>query len=51
MAGFDSPARVFVVTNAVFYKAFEFWSLGKGLDVSHVINSGRTIGDARCVTL
>lgn len=46
-AGFASPERVFVVTNAVFYKAFEFWALGKGLDVSHVINTGRTLGDAR----
>ena len=46
-AGFASAERVFVVTNAVFYKAFEFWALGKGLDVSHVINTGRTLGDAR----
>ena len=47
--GHADPARVFVVTNAVYYKALEFWSLGKGLDISHVVNTGSTLGDARWV--
>lgn len=41
------PARVYIATNASFYKHFEFWALGKGIALQHVINSGRSVGDAR----
>ena len=43
-----NPARVYIVTNAIYYKAIEFWSIGRGLDVSHVVNTGCSLGDARC---
>ena len=38
---------LYIATNALFYKYFEHWGFGKGIDVSHIINSGRSIGDAR----
>jgi hypothetical protein len=46
-AGLADPASVFVATNASYYKFFEFWAIGKGLALPHVINSGRSVGDAR----
>ena len=46
-AGLDDPALAYVVTNAAHYKAFEFWAFGRGLALPHVINSGRSVGDAR----
>lgn len=42
-----STDDVYLTTNALFYKYFEHWGFGKGIDVSHIINSGRSIGDAR----
>lgn len=46
----SSPADdVLVATNAAYYKAFEHWAFGKGVPVAHVVNSGRSVGDARCV--
>lgn len=46
-AGLADPSSVFVATNASYYKFFEFWAIGKGLALPHVINSGRSVGDAR----
>lgn len=43
-AGADN---VYVVTNATTYKFAEFWAVGKGLTVHNVINTGRSVGDAR----
>jgi hypothetical protein len=39
--------HVYVATNATYYKYFENWAVGKGLALSHVVNSGRTLGDNR----
>lgn len=33
----------------MYYKYFEHWSFGKGLELLHIINSGRSLGDARYV--
>jgi hypothetical protein len=41
------PASVYVGSNALFYKFFEHWSIGKGVGISHIVNSGRSLGDAR----
>lgn len=46
-AGMAQPSRVYIATNASYYKHFEFWALGKGVALQHVINSGRSVGDAR----
>lgn len=46
-AGLGDPAAAYVITNAACYKAFEFWAFGRGLALPHVINSGRSVGDAR----
>lgn len=46
-AGYASTTHVFVATNAVHYKYFEFWALGKGIPIAHIINTGRSLGDTR----
>jgi hypothetical protein len=50
-AGYAAPENVYVATNALYYKFFEFWSFGKGLAINHIVNSGRSLGDSRCVLL
>ena len=47
--GLNLQTHVFVATNAVNYKFFEFWAHSKGIATSHIINSGRSLGDTRCV--
>jgi hypothetical protein len=44
-----APSTSFVLCSATHPKAFERWALAAGMDMSHVINSGRTLGDVRCV--
>lgn len=39
---------MYVATNAQYYKFFEFWALSKGISISHIVNSGRSLGDCRC---
>jgi hypothetical protein len=48
-AGWADPSDVYIATNALFYKYLEHWGFSKGVHVSHIVNSGRTLGDARCV--
>ena len=31
------------------YKAVEFWAFHRGLSVADIVNSGRSVGDLRCV--
>jgi hypothetical protein len=38
-----SSSSVVLATDAVGYKAFEFWGFGKGLYVHQIVNSGRSI--------
>ncbi len=38
---------MYIASNAIHYKYFEHWAFGKGIEISHVLNSGRSIGDAR----
>lgn len=45
--GLNLTSHVYLVTNAAEYKPFEFWGFGKGIPVSHIINTGATLGDAR----
>jgi glucuronokinase len=40
-------SSTFVASNATYYKYFEFWSLGHGIPLSNIVNSGRTLADAR----
>ncbi len=46
-AGWASPNDIYIASNAVHYKYFEHWAFGKGIEISHVLNSGRSIGDSR----
>ncbi len=46
-AGLHLQTHVYVATNAADYKSFEFWALGKGLRIDHIINSGKSLGDTR----
>jgi hypothetical protein len=46
-AGLNLQTHVYVATNATYYKYFENWALGKGLPLSHVVNSGRSLADNR----
>lgn len=48
-AGLNLTTHIFVATNASNYKSFEFWALGKGIPISHIVNSGAStaLGDAR----
>ncbi len=46
-AKWGEPANTYVATNARFYKYFEHWAFGKGISVSHIVNSGRSLGDSR----
>jgi len=39
--------QCYVVSDALHYKNFERWAVSHGLDVSHVLNSGRTLGNTR----
>lgn len=45
--GLNLQTHLFIATNAVNYKYFEFWAFSKGIPASHVINSGRSLGDLR----
>jgi hypothetical protein len=38
-----SSSSAVLATDAVGYKAFEFWGFGKGLHVHQIVNSGRSI--------
>lgn len=41
------PARTLLATNAEYYKFFEYWGFGKGIPLTQMINSGRSLGDNR----
>lgn len=41
------PARTLLTTNAEYYKFFEYWGFGKGVALSQMVNSGRSLGDNR----
>lgn len=45
--GLNLQTHLFIATNAVNYKFFEFWAFSKGIPATHVINSGRSLGDLR----
>ncbi len=46
-AQYSDPSRVFLVTNAQFYKYFEYEAFGRGVPLRHIVNSGRSLGDNR----
>lgn len=50
-AGYADTALTYVATNAESYKYFEHWAFGRGIALPHIINSGRSLGDNRCVVL
>jgi hypothetical protein len=43
--GLNLQTHLFIATNAVSYKHFEFWAESKGVPTSHILNSGRSVGD------
>jgi hypothetical protein len=45
--GCANPSSVYVATNAYYYKYFEVWAFSKGIELRHVVNSGRSLGDNR----
>ena len=49
--GLNLSTHIFLATNAVNYKHYEFWAHSKGIATSHIINSGRSLGNIRYVRL
>ena len=47
MEGLLDPSRVFLASNAQFYKYFEYESFGRSIPVRQIVNSGRSLGDNR----
>jgi hypothetical protein len=45
--GLLDPSSVFFACNAQYYKYFEYEAFGRGVPLSNVINSGRSLGDSR----
>ena len=45
--GLNLQTHLYLATNAVNYKFFEFWAHSRGISTSHIINSGRSLGDLR----
>jgi hypothetical protein len=43
--GLNMQTHLFLCTNAVNFKHFEFWAHSKGVPTSHILNSGRSLGD------
>lgn len=47
--GLNLTSHVYIVSNARDYKPIEFWAFGRGIPLTHIINTGATIGPAWCV--